>query len=227
MNQYRSAWLLLCRSVAVVGACLAVLIYPSASAVALWCTGAVVGCVLTYARRTAADVPAPKARTMRKAGMNALSAGVAVLAVAGFTVVLNGWVWALILVAVITSPWAIERLLRHTPSSPDADGHPAPREAEPADVPDIPVQAATFAPSVQALDDADICQAWRGSYRWLEVAPTLALQAYIVALRQAYLDELDRRDHDGLEAWLDSRPRPRGGPDKFLHHGTDGHHLSA
>ncbi|ALE06230.1 hypothetical protein AL755_13435 [Arthrobacter sp. ERGS1:01] len=103
----------------------------------------------------------------------------------------------------------------------------APSTPEPESTPRVPVEAAVFAPPIKAYDNHDLCQAWSRSYGWLEGAESLALQAYIVTLRQAYLDELEFRDPAGLRAWLDSGPRPRGGPERFLHRGTGGHQLSA
>ncbi|NVM99833.1 hypothetical protein [Arthrobacter sp. SDTb3-6] len=226
MNQYRHAWLLLTGFLAVTGALVGLIIYPLASVAALACTGAAVGALATLAAHAPADVPRRRAYRLHRAGVNALETGVVVLAVGGFAGALRGWVWALVPMAVATSPWAVRKVLRHTPSrmppAPSDDACREPRRSEAAALPAIPVDAEGFAPCVRALDDGGLCQAWRGSYRWLEGAHTLALQAYVVALRQAYLDELERRDPDGLEAWLQSRPRPRGGPDKFIHHGPDG-----
>lgn len=229
MNQYRHVWLSLCRSVAVLGALLGIINSPFATTVALLCTGALLGALLTYAALASADSSLPWGARLHRVGINALSGGLVVLAVTGFTVVVQAWVWPLILVAVATSPWAInrvpKRMASRLPPAPAPD--PAPTASATGALPDIPVEAATFTPAVRALDDGGICRAWRDSYQWLEGAHAPAFQAYIVALRQAYLDELDLRDPAGLEAWLNSRPRPRGGPDKYLHRGTDGHHISA
>lgn len=229
MNQYRRVWLSLGRSVAVLGALLGIISSPFASTAALLCTGALLGALLTYAALASADSSQPWGAMLRRVGINALSGGLVVLAVAGFTVVVPAWVGPLILVAVASSPWVInlvpQRMASRLPPAPAPD--PAPTASEPGALPDIPVEAATFTPAVKALDDGGICRAWHDSYQWLEGAHAPALQAYVVALRQAYLDELDLRNPAGLEAWLNSHPRPRGGPDKYLHRGTGGPHISA
>ncbi|WP_146238963.1 hypothetical protein [Arthrobacter livingstonensis] len=177
----------------------------------------------TYAAYPVAGTSSLTHGKLHRAAVNALSVGVALLAVAGLTVVLHAWLWLLVLLAAATSPWVINRLLQHATSRLPA----VPPASETACLPDIPVEADVFVPTVRVLVEGDLCRAWRGSYQWLESTRSPALSAYIVALRQAYLDELDRRDPVGLHAWLDSCPRPRGGPEKYLHHGTDGHHLPA
>jgi hypothetical protein len=201
---------------------LAAIIYPLSSLIAVMCLGAAVGVVVSYGTLPPNSESAPHGQ-LHRAGVNALSAGVVFLAIAGFGAVLGGWFWALIVMFVAASPKALALILRQTSRGLP----PSPVNAETASPAYVIVEAAVFAPSIQVLDDHDLCQAWGRSYGWLEGTDSLALQAYIVTLRQAYLDELERRDPAGLGAWLDSCPRPRGGPEKFLHHGTDGHHLPA
>jgi hypothetical protein len=38
----------------------------------------------------------------------------------------------------------------------------------------------------------------------------------VVAQRQVYLDEMERRSPSGLRAWLESGARAAGGPERFL-----------
>ncbi|NVM94260.1 hypothetical protein [Arthrobacter wenxiniae] len=146
----------------------------------------------------------------------------ACVAVAGLAVLLHVRLWPLVMLAAATSPWAVNRLLRLT-----APHVPTPPAAATSVVSvsrphlDMPVGADIFTAAVRTLDDGDLCRAWRGSYQSLEGAYSPAIHAYVVTLRQAYMDEMDRRDHAGLQAWLVSSPQPHGGPEKFLLHGDD------
>lgn len=66
------------------------------------------------------------------------------------------------------------------------------------------------------LTDSDLCTAWRSSYVALDraIGPREKLRA--VEIREVLLDELERRDPIGLEAWFRSGARPAGGPDRYL-----------
>lgn len=223
MNGYRRAWLIACRTIAALGACLTIIVYPLTTTIGLLCAGAAVGAVVSYSSHHAGGVGPPRLAQFHRVGINAMSAGISVMAIAGFAVVLGAWLWLLVLAVAAMSPWAMHFLLRNTtPHVP-----PASTATETERLPDVPVEAGVFAPPIRVLDDLELCRAWSRSYRWLEEAHSVALHAYVVTLRQAYLDELDRRDPVGFQAWLDSCPRSRGGPVKFLHHGTDDHRMSA
>ena len=72
--------------------------------------------------------------------------------------------------------------------------------------------------SVRALSDAELCRAWRVSFGALDAAMTAGARARVVALRQSYLDEIDRRHPTGLAAWLSSGARAAGNPTRYLAH---------
>ena len=70
--------------------------------------------------------------------------------------------------------------------------------------------------SVRRLTDREICEAFRRTYPALLSAESPAVKAQIVALRQLYLDELERRDPVALAAWLASGASAGGSPDRFI-----------
>jgi hypothetical protein len=71
---------------------------------------------------------------------------------------------------------------------------------------------------LNGLDDRQLCRLWRDSF-WLVHKPSSpATMLCRVALREACLDELERRDADALHAWLDSGARASSGPEKYLAH---------
>lgn len=63
---------------------------------------------------------------------------------------------------------------------------------------------------------ADLCRQWRDSYEALRQAKTDRQRLRIVMERQHCLDELGRRDPEGLEAWLSSAASAAGDPGRFI-----------
>lgn len=66
------------------------------------------------------------------------------------------------------------------------------------------------------LTDDQLCRAWRRSFATLHGAGSTAQRLAAVELRQAYLDELERRCPEAVEAWLDAGGRAASGPEKFF-----------
>ncbi|MFC6155576.1 adenosylcobinamide-GDP ribazoletransferase [Kribbella jiaozuonensis] len=67
-----------------------------------------------------------------------------------------------------------------------------------------------------ALTTAELCRHWQDSYEALRQATTAAARLRIVEARQHYLDELERRDPHGLNAWLSRNASAAGDPSRFL-----------
>ncbi len=67
-----------------------------------------------------------------------------------------------------------------------------------------------------ALDDAELCLAWRRSFVLLNEAASPQEKLVVVTLRERYLDELQRRCPAGVSRWLDSGARASGNPLPFL-----------
>ncbi|HZX05770.1 MAG TPA: hypothetical protein VFF46_22690, partial [Kribbella sp.] len=62
----------------------------------------------------------------------------------------------------------------------------------------------------------ELCREWHDSYEALRRATTTTARLRIVTARQQCLDELERRDPDGMRAWLDSAASAAGDPRSFL-----------
>jgi hypothetical protein len=69
---------------------------------------------------------------------------------------------------------------------------------------------------LQGLDDRQLCRLWRESFWLLRQPRAPGTVLCLVALREACLDELERRDACALRAWLDNGARASGGPEKYL-----------
>ena len=76
----------------------------------------------------------------------------------------------------------------------------------PVDRPEAPVQQRLDlpAPPLARRSTVEIAAAWSASHELLRRTPSADGRARIAGLRQAYLDELERRDAEGVGRWLRS-----------------------
>jgi hypothetical protein len=72
---------------------------------------------------------------------------------------------------------------------------------------------------VSALSLDELCLAWRRSFVQLQHAGDERGRHIVISSRQAYLDELERRDPPGFAKWLDSGARAAGDPSRFVRPG--------
>lgn len=63
---------------------------------------------------------------------------------------------------------------------------------------------------------AQLCYAWGASYGLLQRAESPGVRLRIIAARQEFLDELERRDPDGFNTWLASAASTAGSPEQFI-----------
>ena len=70
--------------------------------------------------------------------------------------------------------------------------------------------------ALDSLDDVSLCLAWRSSFLLLEAAASVEDRVAIIEHRQRYLDELQRRNPQGVAAWLSSGARASGNPLPYL-----------
>ena len=68
----------------------------------------------------------------------------------------------------------------------------------------------------RALSTAELCRHWQESFEALRCATTAAARLRIVETRQYCLDEFERRDPIGLKAWLGDSASAAGDPSRFL-----------
>jgi hypothetical protein len=79
----------------------------------------------------------------------------------------------------------------------------------------VPLEVSDWESAIRALSDEELCWSWRASYTALLAAPEVA-RLELVTLRQAYLEDLERRNPRGMRAWLDSGARAAGNPARYL-----------
>jgi hypothetical protein len=185
--------------------------------------------VLDAARRSDGRrtlLPPSQARRWRKLGVIALSAALAVVAVAATSWLSPGVTWTLLVMAALTSPW-VWRVLRRGAPSGCAEAASAPPRPAVAPVEAVPEESSVAEPAatttqepapvpVSSMTDQELCRAFRRSFVLLSRTVSLPERLRLVSLRQAYLDEMSRRDPGGFQFWLESGARAASGPDKFL-----------
>ncbi|MEU4673418.1 hypothetical protein AB0F91_37060 [Amycolatopsis sp. NPDC023774] len=101
-------------------------------------------------------------------------------------------------------------------SGPKVLGRPdQPHRRRPAPLPNV--HCGSVRPvSVSSLSVEELCLAWRRSYIELEHVRDEESRYAVIAARQAYLDELERRDRRGFTRWLNSGARAAGDPSRFV-----------
>lgn len=77
-----------------------------------------------------------------------------------------------------------------------------------------PLDPESFTGMVELLDDHELMAAWRHSHEVLGYTNLPTLRLELVALRQAYLDEMERRDPTGFAAWIEAGASRD--PERFL-----------
>ena len=132
-----------------------------------------------------------------------------------------------VLMAGLSSPGVIGRAVQSArrPSPPSVEEDPASRVQQPPTlgvdlgfVKDLELTGPEALGPLQGLDDRQLCRLWRQSFWALRQPPPPGTALRLVALREACLDELERRDAPALRAWLDNGARASGGPEKYLTH---------
>ncbi len=202
MSRYRSLWLLACGLCTGPGLVVAS-IWPTTVLVVLLPTcGFLIGTATVHYNlgRIDTDAPSPLRLVVADVARNAAVGSVVAVGFLGLGAVLGTWVLAVLALIAASSPAAVRScrgwLTRAEGTTEDREGPTL-----------VPPPAESLAPAgagLRSLDDTELCLAWRASYRTLRATSSPALIARIVSARHAYLDELARRNPEGLTAWLSS-----------------------
>jgi hypothetical protein len=220
MNAYRVAWLVACGGLALVGVSSALVISIPAM-IALFIGAALFTGVLVVSLAAACtDHPGElSGRTLlRLVVRGSFLGGTAAVALIGLTALLHAWALLAVGVVGVGSVPALRCSGRRLHDR-FADVSPGPRPADITgfEAPAIEsISAVESAVDLSSLSDTDLCQAWRASFSVLESASTSSQRARIAEARQKYLDELERRNREGLLAWLASGARAAADPSRYF-----------
>ncbi|MFF0267644.1 hypothetical protein [Kribbella sp. NPDC004536] len=193
-TRYSTVWRCTCYGVGIIGVVLAGLLLSGMVLAVVGVAVLVVGATAATAYGVDDDPPPSGSRT--RAVCNAM-VGAAVVGVAfGLSTILGPGVVLLCVALALTSPPAV----RWYRAKSGASHHP-----EQATRPTL-----------------ELCREWHDSFEALAHATTTNARLRIVIARERCLDELERRDPEGLHAWLESSASAAGDPRSFLTDPTTG-----
>lgn len=217
MNTYRWAWALWWTPVAAFGVAMSVTSLPPTAAVLLAVFGAGIGLGTLRINTNRGDGygASQKRNGFISAAARAGVCAYMLLGLSGLAAVIGGPTLLLGLLAVITSPCFIQRVIS---AREPAQAAPALPDERPLTL-STPIRetVGTHLPgSVQELSCEDLRRTWRTTYLPVKLAVDAASLDTLSALRRTCLDELERRDPTAFNAWLNSRPQASGTPETFL-----------
>jgi hypothetical protein len=173
-------------------------------------------------RPAAGDAGAPEAAEWRLLLDRTLVGTLTALAVLGLLQVSLAATALVVVILAATAPWALQ-LRRGTRRAPAATERPAvadplPDRQEPAEEVVALDAAATpgAAEDLGSLSTAELATAWRRSYAELARVRTPSQLTALAERRRRLLDELERRDADGVATWLRSGARAASDPSRYL-----------
>jgi hypothetical protein len=235
MARYRTLWLWGWGAVALTCMGMGMLLWSLPKAAALFFVGAVVGgaAVASYYTRDGCK-PMPRKELVAVVAAVGGAAGVVMVAVPALLVVAGPLALLVLQLAVATSPVVVAFVgrrfsgVKFDGQRDDQDNMNGRHRDDPTPLSPAVVEPGPALPAaVQTLTDKELCRVWRISFWALQSSRTPAAREQVVALRQAYLDELERRHPSALTAWLDSGARAASGPEKYLPDQQDGRHKDA
>ena len=218
MALYRAAWMSVTFMVGCLGAAIALLsdhakVNSAVAAVVGIAIGAIAyvtqeaRCVTDYRRQALTAAAAGTAGCCAITGLNTLVGHEALLVIVLFTV---------------TSPAAAQSYIATARRIAARRWPLAQLQAPTAGQTESPIQSLnhqTFSRIYpeRLLTDDELCQAWRTSSSAIAQPGTnLTQQAQLVAARQRYLDEFERRDTAAFQQWLAAGPQPDSDPSQYL-----------
>jgi hypothetical protein len=203
MTGYRIIWRCAVATLSAAGALIAVILIAPATMIAVFVSAALVCSLATATVFALRDEK--QHGLLRRYARNALLGGAAGIAATGLAEVVGGFAILIVLVVVAASPpavrWYAAWLGEHRPAHSSSKYPEAKRH--------------------RTLSIEELCTAWtQGCLDLRGATPAQALR--FVEARQYYLDELERRDPDGLRAWLATAASASGSPRRFISRRTDG-----
>jgi len=210
VSRYRSAWTVLWGGAATLGVAMGAVIWSPLTVTVLFVLASAVAALVNIGHINDSKAgQQPEDLTGAVAARSAAS-GLTVAAVAALASAAPALLWPVLLMAVVTHPRAVGAALRLLERAPGgADDGPA----------DLTVAAAIdglAGPWAHELSDRDLGRAWTKSYESLRAVTDPTLRAGIVTLRQAFLDEIERRNPSGFNAWLASDASAASNPGRHL-----------
>jgi hypothetical protein len=186
---YRRLWRVVAGTCLAIGLLTALLVLPFG----VWLVVSALAVVLGLTLAVCCEAGTPDGQGPVRAVRVTAALYLIAMAVAGVAQFLGVGVLAVVGLLLITSPQAVQWCRRWLTSSRSP----------------VPSPLATISTN-------QLCRDWLDSYDQLARASSSDARLRVVMTRQRYLDELERRDPDGLRAWLASSASAGGDPRRFL-----------
>ena len=218
MRIYWLAWLLMCTALAVTGLLTGLAVSPAAlGSVAV--AAVIVGAIVAFTMWCVTE-PKPESSGAALVIRGATLTALATTSAFGLAVALGGNFFLVAICAVLSAPPLVGRYYRWLDSAPTpsaaqfgaAMGAAAWATPGYAPVrPGAPVgQGRAIGQTAQMwlLTDEELCERWRASCVDLPAQPSMIARVGAVLERRALLEEIERRNPAGFQAWITSEPRP-------------------
>jgi hypothetical protein len=211
MHKYRRAWFVWWSVLALVGTAVALVLWPGPAMAATWILGAAVGAFFKIGVSSAAEEVIPfAALDFRDLVRTAAFGALVVSGAAGWGKVSAGGTAALVILAVLTCPPMVRQALRLVGRQPDPLAH---LDAD-TDL------ASSLEAACRDFSTVELCEAWQQTFvADRTLSPPQVIRLLVV--RQAFLDELARRNPAGLDAWMASLTPVHTAPTAFFATGPD------
>lgn len=211
MSWYQWVWRALWGTVAALAIAGAVVVWPLSIVLGtFFIPGFVAGFATFLYFREPSRPLATRSHALRRSLSIGLATGACTVTFLSLMSALLALVWPLLALCLCTSPFVLRRLGDKVRSTRESHRR---RERAPAEA---AAWWSMLTQEVEILADGELCRVWRDSYFALLEAADPAAAAQVVRVRQVYLEELDRRHEQAMNAWLASGPHPTAGPERFL-----------
>jgi hypothetical protein len=188
VEAYRRVWRALCGALVVLGVVVGVVVLPAAA----WILSGFLAVVLAALLAIGADADTGIRQPPAHAAAWGAAAGGGLVALLAFAVLLGTGVFIPVIVVCVTAPPAVGWYAA------------------------LAGIRRTGRKEIARAGTTELCRQWLDSYDVLRNAGSDQQRLRIVTDRQRYLDELERRDPEGFQAWLASAAGPATDPRRFL-----------
>jgi hypothetical protein len=152
------------------------------------------------------------------------SSGIGAGVVGGFAILVASPAMGLLVVglAIGTSPPLLAYLLSRRDMSRAGSTTSSPATAGLRELDENAERAAEHEPetspdrALTTMSVGQLCGLWRRTFWQLHDEDDPDRRAALIAVRQMYLEELEKRDPSGFAAWLESGGRASGAPERFM-----------
>ena len=207
MHGYRIVWRLGWGAVALAGTGLAALLWPLSSLLLTWLFGSVIAAGAASCWFSTQGRPDEEPKVARVEAGWALVGALFLSGTGGWMQVSAGGALALAALSVLTAPPLVALV---------ASRWRQPQQVSGSTFDQVVARGGSIADACRTFTTVELCLAWNQTFALYEATADCTERLRILTVREAFLDELERRDPAGLEAWLCSRRPAHEAPTMFF-----------